>query len=248
VAEPAVQADDATETGLPVAGAQAPEILAAFMELELERENPDLGVDPAVSEPAERPKRVQPQPFDGPLEILAQDWGTALGLSFVETASGVEVAAVAGKNSGAIGQGTLLTHVDGTVAEDSWAYFDAVSAKCEAADGGRISLVLGAGAEVESFDALACLRRIQLSNGLVVEARQKRGKWRLSVAEIAVFGRSDLEIGDQILVDYGRNVKMTKPQELANSIEAARANGAAQIELGIVRRGAIENAVLDMAR
>jgi len=242
--EPSVQEDGATLVGNAPASIEPPTVLAGFTPLEIDQRNSDLNVNPLVSQTAKRPKRNVPEPGEGPLSILTQEWRTALGLSLVETARGVEIAEIRGKALDGLRVGALVSSIDGRRIEDEWSLFDMVKTKCRASEGAPISLSLGVDEAPIPLENVKCVRRIALSNGLVFEAGKKRGKWRLTVVQAATFGSSDLAVGDQLIVDYGRNVKMSAPSEIANALKAARAAGAAEIEFGIVRKGAIENAVL----
>lgn len=205
--------------------------------------NSDTEVDAQVAEPASPPP---PQLGVGKLKVLSQFWQTQLDLEFDDENGFVRIADGYPSAPEWLVPGLQIAALNGQPLQARAEYLAEVKALCADATTGKAELNLTTDGQSRTLP-VTCLRRTALSNGLVLEAKFKRRKWKVFVVEEAINDLSDLRVGDQLVVDYTSDTTLNTPQAVRASITTAREEGARSIELGIIRDGTIETAFLKIS-
>lgn len=202
--------------------------------------NSDTAIDTDVTKPALPPP---PKLGVGKLKILSQFWQTHLDLEFDDPSETIRISKAQPSDPDWLVPGRRITALNGQNLRFRTDYLAEIKAFCAGVTSGKADLSLAVDG-VEQTLPVSCLRRTALSNGLVLEGKFKRRKWKIYVVEEAINNLSDLRIGDQLVLDYSSDTPLNTPDALRETITAMRDTDVTSIELGIIRDGTIETAVL----
>lgn len=222
--------------------AQNADLRQRFIKPPKEYLNSDTAVDAEIAKPATPPP---PRLGVGDLKVLSQFWQTQLNLEFDDQSGIVRIAKDQASDLDWLVPGQQVSALNGQDIQFRADYLTEIKQLCEGVTSGKADLSLTVDGQEKTLP-VSCLRRTALSNGLVLEAKFKRRKWKIFVVEEAINNLSDLRTGDQLVVDYSSDTSLNTPQAVRETISAAVERAAKSIELGIIRDGAIETAFMQI--